>query len=208
MVSFYLPFFLTGEGLKAIPLSAIVGTVIGLLCGLGIHYANRTLKRKERLAIFTSTLLLFLSAGLFSGGCGNIEKATKATKQVWSIEADFWSTDRLPMTIIKPFGYTDTRSILQIVCFWTWLALGIALHCFKYKQSKRLRLEQALANDEDGTSIRGDDDERDNSDVEIDVEAQAKEHDDRDKETLATQDSNSINTDEEEGLEIHAMAER
>ena len=77
---FLLPFFLTGQGLKAIPLSAIVGTVVGLLCGLGIHYANRTLQRKEWLAIFTSTLLLFLSTGLFSGGCGNIEKATKAYK--------------------------------------------------------------------------------------------------------------------------------
>jgi high-affinity iron transporter len=174
---FLLPFFLTGEGLKAIPLSAIVGTVIGLLCGLGIHYANGSLKRKEWLAIFASTLLLFLSTGLFSGGCGNIENATKATKQVWSTDADFWSTDRLPMTILKPFGYTDTRSVLQIICFWTWLLLGIVLHCYKYKQSQRLLQEQALEQGEGSAqhcltdSVGGDDD----NDVHsaIDVEAQA-----------------------------------
>eukprot|EP00544_Gedaniella_sp_CCMP2646_P003479 CAMPEP_0202491036 /NCGR_PEP_ID=MMETSP1361-20130828/8230_1 /ASSEMBLY_ACC=CAM_ASM_000849 /TAXON_ID=210615 /ORGANISM="Staurosira complex sp., Strain CCMP2646" /LENGTH=353 /DNA_ID=CAMNT_0049121029 /DNA_START=211 /DNA_END=1272 /DNA_ORIENTATION=- len=175
---FLLPFFLTGEGLKAIPLSAVVGTVIGLLCGLGIHYANGSLKRKEWLAIFASTLLLFLSTGLFSGGCGNIEKATKATtKQVWSIDAEFWSTDRLPMTILKPFGYTDTRSVLQIICFWTWLLLGIVLHCYKYKQSQRLLQEQALEHGEGSAqhcltdSVGGDDDNDVHST--IDVEAQA-----------------------------------
>jgi high-affinity iron transporter len=210
---FLLPFFLTGEGLKAIPLSAIVGTVIGLLCGLGIHYANKTLKRKTRLAIFTSTLLLFLSAGLFSGGCGNIEKATTSTKQVWSIEGEFWSTDRLPMTIIKPFGYTDTRSILQIVCFWTWLVLGIVLHCFKYKQTKYLRLEQALADYEERTSQQltesiQEDDEINTPDGENDAEAQAKEHDVRIEEPLSTQGSNLTCSDEQEGVEIRVVAER
>ena len=209
---FLLPFFLTGQGLKAIPLSAIVGTVIGLLCGLGIHYANRTLKRKEWLAIFTSSLLLLLSTGLFSGGCGNIEKATKATKQVWSLDGDFWSVDRLPMTILKPFGYTDTRTVLQIVCFWTWLLLGVGLHCYKYKQSKRLGLESAI-DQADGNSQQcltesvGEDDNND-VDSSIDVEAQATvlQLNDCDKQVeLRSQELTDSGSQGEVGLEMLAV---
>jgi len=189
---FLLPFFLSGQGIKAIPLSAIVGTVIGLLCGLGIHYANRKLKKNPWLAIFSSSLLLLLSTGLFSGGCRNIEKATAgSTKQVWSIEGDFWSTDRLPMTIFKPFGYSDTRSALQMACFWSWLALGIALHCRKYMQSKRLRAQQA-AEQESSTEQMADsvqDDVEDDVPDDIDVEAQVTEVDDGDKVTIATEES-------------------
>lgn len=205
---FLLPFFLTGENLKAIPLSAIVGTVIGLLCGLGIRYANARLKSKLWLAVFTSTVFLFLSTGLFSGGCHNIEKATVSTKQVWSIPGDFWSTDRLPMTILKPFGYSDSRSILQIVCFWSWFVLGIALHYLKYRQSKRFRAERASAEQHNTRrstssmdSLSGDMVDSlsttDHVPDQDDVDLEAQEKDDGDKVTLATQDSLTSSREDE-----------
>jgi high-affinity iron transporter len=203
---FLLPFFLTGQGIKAIPLSAIVGTVIGLLCGLGIYYANRKLQSKLWLAVFTSLVLLFLSTGLFSGGCHNIEKATSTSKQVWEIQGDFWSTDRLPMTIVKPFGWSDSRTVLQIVTFWTWLALGVALHYRKYRQSERLRKEQAAHRQgTEETSQQFTDSTHDDvmDDEAGDVEAQAI-----DKVTLATQESLDSNPtsheDGESGVEIEA----
>jgi high-affinity iron transporter len=140
---FLLPSLLRGEGIKAIPLSAVVGITVGFLCGLGIYYANKKLTSKVWLAVFTTLLLLFLSTGLFSGGSRNIEKATGvSTAQVWSIKGDFWSVNRLPMTILKPFGYSDTRTVLQIVSFWTWLAFGVVLHCRKYHLRRRQRQEQ------------------------------------------------------------------
>ena len=188
--AFLLPFFLTGENIKAIPLSAVTGTVVGLLFGAGIHYANRKLKSKLSLAIFTTLLLLFLSTGLFSGGCHNIEYATRSTTQVWSLDGDFWSVNRLPMTIFKPFGFSDTRTVLQIVCFWSWLALGIALHVRKYYQSKRIQL--AIAQD-NGRSEPTQEDE-------LDVEALAVEIDDCEKITLATEES--LNSSSSEGEQL------
>ena len=137
------------------------------------------------------------------------KRQQKPTKQVWSIDGDLWSTDRLPMTILKPFGYTDTRSVLQIVCFWTWLVLGIGLHCYKYKQSKRLRLEQSLEQDE-GTCSRqcltesvGDDDDDNDVDNAIDVEAQATVRlDDGDKQVELDDPSSSAG--KEQGMKMLA----
>eukprot|EP00536_Pseudo-nitzschia_multiseries_P011004 jgi/Psemu1/289433/fgenesh1_pg.355_\ len=71
---FLIPSFLTGEGILAIPLSAVVG-VLG----------------------------------------------------------DFWSIDRLPMTVFKPFGYNDTRTVLQMCCFWIWMAFSLFIHYLKYR---------------------------------------------------------------------------
>lgn len=41
----------------------------------------------------------------------------------------------LPMAIFKPFGYSSSRTVLQMVCFWTWLALGCGLHFYKWRKS-------------------------------------------------------------------------
>ena len=132
---FLLPFFLSGEGIQAIPLSAVLGTVVGLVIGVGLYYANKKLTNKLWLAIFTALLLVFMSAGLFTGGCHNLEKVFGKTPTVWTLNGDFWSIDRLPMTIFKPFGYSDSRTVLQIVCFWSWLLLAGLLHFRKYLMS-------------------------------------------------------------------------
>jgi hypothetical protein len=47
------------------------------------------------------------------------------------------SSDSLPMTIFKPFGYTNSRTVMQICCFWGWLSLGLLLHYLKYRGTKR-----------------------------------------------------------------------
>eukprot|EP00804_Cyclotella_cryptica_P011913 CCRYP_004404-RA/>CCRYP_004404-RA protein AED:0.02 eAED:0.02 QI:351/1/1/1/1/1/2/836/214 len=65
---FLLPFILTGEGAKAIPLSGIIGIVVGGLFGLIIYVANKKMKNTAWLAAFMAILLLFLSVGLFVGG--------------------------------------------------------------------------------------------------------------------------------------------
>ena len=36
------------------------------------------------------------------------------------------------MTIFKPFGYSDKRTLLQILCYWIWLFFGLALHYRKW----------------------------------------------------------------------------
>jgi len=135
---FLIPFFLSGKNLMSIPLSAVIGSVVGLFCGVAIYIANKSLKSKVGLAIFCVLLLVTLSAGLFTGGCHKIEVEVGETRQIWALEDPFWSVDRLPMTILKPFGYNDSRTILEIVCYWSSLIFAAALHYRKYRLAPRI----------------------------------------------------------------------
>jgi len=134
---FLIPFFLTGEGIIAIPLSAVVGVLVGGIICVLIYYANHYFKSTKALTVFTVALFLILSTGLFTGGCHNFEKVYGGTPTVYVLNGEFWSIDRLPMTIFKPFGYSDTRTVLQICCFWIWLAFSLILHYLKYKKCRK-----------------------------------------------------------------------
>lgn len=145
---FLLPNFLTGEDIKAIPLSAVVGSVVGGVVCVGIYQANKLMKSTVGLTIFTVGLLLILSTGLFSGGCHELELAFGSTPVVWEIDDDFWTVDRLPMTLFKPFGYSETRTVLEIATFWGWLFFSLVLHWRKYKLCrKRPVAEESLTQD-------------------------------------------------------------
>lgn len=135
---FLIPFFLNGDDLEKIPLSAVVGSIVGLLCGFFIYWANHKLKRKLSLCVFAVLLLVVLSAGLFTGGAHKLEREIGSTKEVWRIRTQFWNVERLPMTILKPFGYNDSRTILEIVCYWSWLLLASLLHYRKYRTSPKI----------------------------------------------------------------------
>jgi high-affinity iron transporter len=133
---FLIPFFLAGD-LRAIPLSAVIGAAVGTAAGFGIYFANKRLKNKKGLAIFAVLLLCLLSSGLLTGGCHNLEVVFGATPTVWTLQGDFWSIDRLPMTLLKPFGYNDSRTVLEIVVYWSWLGLSALLHYRKYRMSPK-----------------------------------------------------------------------
>ncbi|KAG7347199.1 hypothetical protein IV203_006268 [Nitzschia inconspicua] len=134
---FLIPFFLTGQGIIAIPLSAVVGSVVGGAICLFIYYANKHFKSRTGLTIFTVSIFVLLSTGLFSGGCHKFEMAYGFTTVVWTLDGNFWSVDRLPMTIFKPFGYSDTRTVLQIATFWGWMLMSLFLHYLKYKRCRK-----------------------------------------------------------------------
>jgi len=171
---FLIPFFLTGDGIMAIPLSAVVGCFIGGVICVGIYIANRRMKSTVGLSIFTVSLLLILSTGLFSGGCHKFEMAYGFTPIVWKLQDPFWSVDRLPMTIFKPFGYSDTRTILQMVTFWGFFLFSLLLHYRKYKQCRKPSQEDSLSKDDgdrtadspEGTATAYDASSRDGSKVE------------------------------------------
>ena len=129
---YLIPFLLTDEW-TTIPLSGAVGIFLSSLLGYAIYYSNQQQKSMKWLAIITAATMGILSVGLFTGGCHEMEKALGRTKTIWTLDGDFWSTDRLPMTILKPFGYSSSRTILQMLAFWTWLILLVALHYFKFR---------------------------------------------------------------------------
>ena len=153
---FLIPFFL-GSGAEAIPVSGLVGIVVGLAAGLGIYYASKNMENKFWLAFFLSAVTGMLSVGLFVGGCHEFEEVWGETKKVWKIEAPFWSHKRLPMAILKPFGYSSSRTVLQMCCFWSWIALLLGCHYYKYTQSQKF-----LAEDQTQQKVAGTDDVEDN----------------------------------------------
>ena len=140
--AFLIPFFLTGNGARRIPLSGAVGLVIGMAGCSGVYYANQKFKSTVGLTTFISSLLLLFSAGLFTGGCHEFEVVYGYTPVVWRIRGEFWNAEKLPMTLLQPFGYSSTRTVLQLACFWSWLLAGIALHLRKYYQFVGYRREQ------------------------------------------------------------------
>lgn len=149
---FLIPTFLSGEGVVAIPLSAVVGCVVGGAICLGIYYANRKFKNTVGLTIFTVGLLVLLSTGLFSGGCHKFEVVYGLTPIIYELSGEFWSVDRLPMTIFKPFGYSDTRTVVQMVTFWLWGFFCLLLHWRKYKICrKRPRQDEVETKESEGS---------------------------------------------------------
>lgn len=155
--AFLLPSFLANSNLQKLPLSALVGALVGLFCGVGIYVANRRLTNRRHLCIFVVLLLVFLAAGLFTGGAHKLERVLGSTKVVWTLTDDIWDDNRLPMTILKPFGYSDTRTLLGIISYWAWLTVSAALHSRKFaispKVSNRPRPEERSDLDEE----KGDD---------------------------------------------------
>ena len=138
---FLIPFFL-GKSAKAVPLSALAGIVIALVLGGLIYIAGQRVKSKFWLALFMSLLTGFLSVGLFVGGCHEFEEGWGETPDVWVIQNPNMSSSSFPMVLIKPFGYSSSRTVLQIVCFWSWILLGLILHYLKYHASVKYREER------------------------------------------------------------------
>jgi len=140
---FLLPSFLNGDNLESIPISAITGTLVGLVIGFFVYWANRRLTNKLVLAIFITGLLVFLSTGLFVGGAHEFEEVWGETEDVWEVKNDFYSSKKLPMAVLKPFGYSSSRTVLQICCFWLWLLLSACAHYFMYWRTQKIVREMA-----------------------------------------------------------------
>lgn len=148
---FLIPFFLEGEKAKAIPLSGLAGCAVGGLLGGIIYIANKKLKNKTWLAVFMAVLLLFLATGLFTGGMHEFEEVWGMTKNVYNYREaanGFFNEKKLPMAMVKPFGYSAKRSVLQIASFWTFLCFGCLLHFWKWLSTKKIREAQELAEQE------------------------------------------------------------
>lgn len=157
--AFLIPFFL-GNSSRSVPVSGIVGTVVGAAFGVGIFWASNHMHNKGRLAFFLAAVTGQLSVGLFTGGCHEFEKVWGLTPVVWRIQGKFWDYGRLPMTLIKPFGYSHTRTVLQMCCFWGWMILLIGVHYYKWKESQRFLVENAKDEENaDSAEVTAEDDE-------------------------------------------------
>jgi len=138
---FLIPYML-GDSARSIPVSAIIGTAIGLGGGYGTYWASQNMSDTKWLAFFLANLTGWLSVGLFTGGCHEFEEVLGMTPYVWKLGGSFWSHKNFPMVMIKPFGYSHKRTVLQFVTFWFWFLLSIGYHYYKYNQSEKIRAER------------------------------------------------------------------
>lgn len=149
---FLIPYML-GDSARSIPVSAVIGSVIGIAGGLGTYWASSNMDDTKGLAFFLANLTGWLSVGLFVGGCHEFEEVWGMTPYVWKIDGNFWSHKRFPMVMIKPFGYSHKRTVLQFVTFWLWFGLAVGYHYYKWNQSEKLlaerRARKAAAGEED-----------------------------------------------------------
>jgi high-affinity iron transporter len=139
---FLIPYML-GDSARSIPVSAVIGTAIGLAGGYGTYWASNNMKSTFGVAFFLANLTGWMSVGLFMGGCHEFEEVWGMTPYIWKIGGDFWSHKRFPMVMFKIFGYSHKRTVLQCVTFWTWVIVGFAYHYYKWQQSEKIKAERA-----------------------------------------------------------------
>jgi len=157
---FLIPYML-GSSARSIPISAVVGTVIGFAGGWTTYYVSQRTKDAFWLAFFLANITAWLAIGLFTGGCHEFEEVLGMTPYIWKIDGTFWSHNHFPMVLLKPFGYSHKRTVLQFVTFWFWISITIGYHYYKYNKSEKQRLERESlktlnANDEESQEKQGD----------------------------------------------------
>jgi len=141
---FLIPYML-GNSARSIPVSAVIGTAIGFLGGYGTYWASSNLADTKWLAFFLANLTGWLAVGLFTGGCYEFEEAHMmlnddySSTYIWKLGGSFWSHKNFPMVMIKPFGYSHKRTIVQFCAFWFWIAISFGYHYYKYLQSEKIR---------------------------------------------------------------------
>ena len=104
-----------------------------------------------------AALLLFLATGLFTGGMHEFEEVWGMTQNVYNYRdaaGGFFNEKKLPMALVKPFGYSAKRSVLQIASFWTFLCFGCLLHFWKWLSTKKIREAEELAEAEKEEAVK------------------------------------------------------
>ena len=155
---FLIPYML-GDSARSIPVSAVIGTVVGLGGGYGTYWASNNMDQPWKVALFLVNLTGWLSVGLFMGGLHEFEEVWGMTPYIWKIGGRFWSHKEFPMVMFKVFGYTHKRTVLQFCSFWFWVILSFGYHYWKFLQSETLRSEKMKAKDIESNGSESFDDE-------------------------------------------------
>jgi len=132
---FLIPYML-GDSARSIPVSALIGSAVGIAGGYGTYWASNNMEDPKKVAFFLVNLTGWLSVGLFMGGLHEFEEVWGMTPYIWKIGGRFWSHKEFPMVMFKPLGYTHKRTVLQFCSFWTWIVLSFGYHYRKFLESE------------------------------------------------------------------------
>lgn len=151
--AFLMPNFLNSDW-APIPVSGLVGVLIALVPGIGLYVANRFTTQNIWLAVTMCLVTGWLATGLLAGGMHEFEEVLGETDHVFEFTGchsskaptcTFWNKKKLPMALLRPFGYSHSPTVLEMTSFWLFALLVVAVHVVKYKFATKKALKAAEA---------------------------------------------------------------
>jgi len=142
---FLIPFFLNDD-LDAFPLSAMVGVASGVGVGALVYVALRFTKQKVALAVTMAVITGWFACGLFTGSMHEFEEMLGETPDVFhmpgcsssdSASCNFWHDKKFPFAFLRPFGYSHSPSVVQVVSFWSFAGLLTLGHAVMFKRARK-----------------------------------------------------------------------
>jgi len=141
--------FMAGIGFSnpasGLPIPVITGIITGFLIGYIIYKGSHKLSLKLFFG-FTTVLLLFIAAGLFSTSIHELQEATGTHEQViWELECCNPSTNHFWAIIKTLFGWRNEATVGTTVGYFVyWLVVGLSALFLVYKERRSTaRLEES-----------------------------------------------------------------
>jgi len=133
--------FMAGIGFdnpaSGLPIPVITGIISGFLIGYIIYKGSHKLSLKLFFG-FTTTLLLFIAAGLFSTSIHELQEATETYEQVaWELECCNPSTNQFWAIMKALFGWRNKATVGTTVGYFVyWLVVGLLALFLVYKERR------------------------------------------------------------------------
>eukprot|EP00899_Mesostigma_viride_P012255 jgi/Mesvir1/2102/Mv16633-RA.1 len=138
-LAFFVAPAIAAGNLKSVPVSACIGIAIAGCLGLFYYFAGNRVNKKV-VCFIASGVLLFLSAGLFSGGWHSFleEGIGIREKQAYDL-GEKLSAKKFPGVLISPFGYDNTPTIFITTMWCFGFVCLCAAHYYLYWRAKKHR---------------------------------------------------------------------
>eukprot|EP00899_Mesostigma_viride_P012266 jgi/Mesvir1/2103/Mv16634-RA.1 len=147
-LAFFVAPAIAAGNLKSVPVSAAIGIAIAACLGLFYYFAGNRVNKKF-VCFLASGVLLFLAAGLFSGGWHSFleEGIGIREKQAYDL-GEKLSPKKFPGVLISPFGYDNTPTVFITTMWCFGFVCLCAAHYYLYWRAKKQRAMDAASGTE------------------------------------------------------------
>lgn len=140
--------FIAGIGFNqpasGLPIPVITGILTGFLLGYIIYKGSHKISLRVFFGI-TTTLLLFIAAGLFSSSIHEFEEATENEHVIWELECCNPETNRFWDIMNNLFGWRNEATVGTTVgYFMYWFVVALIVSYLIYRERKRTALDHGL----------------------------------------------------------------
>jgi len=140
--------FIAGIGFNqpasGLPIPVITGILSGFLIGYIIYKGSHKISLRVFFGI-TTTLLLFIAAGLFSSSIHEFEEATENEHVIWELECCSPKKNRFWDIMNKIFGWRNEATVGTTVGYFTyWFVVALIVSYLFYRERRRATLDDGL----------------------------------------------------------------